>query len=127
EEDTQWWKDWFRSKGYLLSKDPDMNKYPYAFLLTNEHHDYFADVYPVKVNKDGSISITHIAEFHGRRWWEGKSWNDMKQVNYKGQLITVENYETVLQQKEGHIKVHGGTLGKKHLHDFQRAGRIPQI
>jgi hypothetical protein len=49
EEDTQWWKDWFTSQGYLISKDPDMNDYPYAFLPTNEKHDYFADVYPVKV------------------------------------------------------------------------------
>lgn len=127
EEDTPWWKDWFCSKGYIISKDPDMEEYPYAFLPTNKNHDYFADVYPVRVSTDGSIAVTHTDKYRGRRWWEGKSWNDVRRITYKGQTIMVEDYVTVLQQKEGHIKAHGGTLQEKHLHDFRRVGREPQV
>jgi len=127
EEDAEWWKDWFRSKGYRISKDPDMNDYPYAFLVTNEKLEYFADVYPVRVEKDGTISVTHTPGYQGRPWWKGKSWNNVKQVGYKGQTIVVENYPSVLQQKVEHYRWHGGMPEGKHLHDFRRAGREPKI
>ena len=122
EEDTEWWKDWFRSKGYSISKDPDMNDYPYAFLPTNEKHEYFADVYPVKIEKDGTVSVTHTPGYQGRPWWKGKTWNDVKQVSYKGYTVVVENYLSVLQQKAEHYRWHGGAPEGKHLHDFRRAG-----
>ncbi len=122
EDDTQWWKDWFASQGYIISKEPDMEDYPYAFLPTNEKHDYFADVYPLKVDQDGIISVTVTDRYTGRPWWEDKSWNEVKHINYKGQDVIVENYKSVLKQKEGHYKWYGGTVEGKHLHDFQRAG-----
>jgi hypothetical protein len=127
EEDTQWWKDWFTSQGYLISKDPDMNDYPYAFLPTNEKHDYFADVYPVKVDENGTISVTHTPEYQGRPWWKGKSWKEVQLITYKGQRIAVEHVRTVLQQKKEHSQWHGGTPTGKHLHDFHRAGRDPKL
>lgn len=127
EEDTQWWKDWFTSQGYIISEDPDMKDYPYAFLPTNEKHEYFADVYPVKVDKNGTISITHTPAYQGRPWWRGKSWKEVKQITYKGQKIKVENYKSVLQQKVEHYRWHGGTPEGKHLYDFHRAGIEPKI
>jgi hypothetical protein len=122
EEDAQWWKHWFVSQGYIVSKDPDMQDYPYAFLLTNERHDYFADVYPVKIDLNGTISVTVANGFEGRPWWKGKSWSEVTAVNYKGQTIVVENYKSVLKQKEEQYKWHGGNITGKHLHDFRRAG-----
>jgi hypothetical protein len=120
-------KDWFRSQGYRISKDPDMNDFPSAFLLTNEKQEYFADVYPVRVEKDGTISVTHTSGYQGRPWWKGKSWNEVKQISYKGQAVVVENYPSVLQQKAEHYRWHGGKPAGKHLHDFQRAGIKPEI
>ncbi len=122
EEDTQWWKDWFVFQGYIVSKVPDMQDYPYAFLVTNERHDYFADVYPVKIDLNGTISVTVASGFTGRPWWKGKLWNEVTAVNYKGQTIIVENYTSVLKQKEEHYKWHGGDITGKHLQDFRRAG-----
>ncbi|HEV2662406.1 MAG TPA: hypothetical protein VGU68_17505, partial [Ktedonobacteraceae bacterium] len=116
EEDTQWWKDWFVSQGDIVSKDPDMQDYPYAFLLMNERHDYFADVYPVKINLNGTITVTVANGFGGRPWWKGKSWNEVIAVNYKGQKIIVESYKSVLKQKEEHYKWHGGKVTGKHLY-----------
>ena len=122
EEDTQWWKDWFIFQGYIVSKDPDMQDYPHAFLVTNERHDYFADVYPVNIDRDGIISVTVANAYVGRPWWKGKSWNEVTAVKYKGQVIIVENYKSVLKQKEEHYKWHGGIITGKHLYDFRRAG-----
>jgi hypothetical protein len=127
EEDTQWWKDWFTSQGYSISKDPDMKDYPYAFLLTNEKHEYLADVYPVKIDKDGTISVTHTTAYQGRPWWKGKSWQDVQQIIYKGQKVKLEKHISVLQQKVEHYRWHGGTPEGKHLYDFQRAGIEPKI
>jgi hypothetical protein len=62
-----------------------------------------------------------------RAIWEGKSWNDIRSVAYKGQTVFIENYRTVLQQKETYIKIHGGTLSEKHLRDFERAGIKPEV
>ncbi|HEY6541425.1 MAG TPA: hypothetical protein VIZ18_10825 [Ktedonobacteraceae bacterium] len=139
EEDTQWWKDWFRSQGYIVSRDTDMENLPNAFSLVNENHDYFADVYPIAIGKNGEISMlvkedTHevwdgMLTIQGTRGvWQGKSWNEVREVNYKGQAIAVENYKTVLMQKEEYIKLHPGeALSEKHLHDFHRAGIEPEI
>lgn len=139
EEDTQWWKDWFRSLGYIISKDTDMEDLPNAFSLLNERNDYFADVYPIAMGSSGEISMvvkegTHevwdgMLTIKGTRGvWQGKSWNEVRNVNYKGQSIVVENYKTVLMQKEEYIKLHPGeVLSEKHLHDFERAGIKPEV
>ena len=43
------------------------------------------------------------------------------------QSIAVENYKSVLAQKEEYIKLHPGeALSEKHLHDFVRAGAKPK-
>lgn len=139
EEDTQWWRDWFRSRGYILAKDTDMEDLPNAFLLINENNDYFADVYPIAIGGKGEISMavregTHaiwdgMLTIKGTRGiWQGKSWDEVRKVNYKGRSIAVENYTTVLTQKEEYIKIHPGeTLSEKHLHDFERAGVKPSV
>ena len=139
EEDTQWWRDWFRSRGYILAKDTDMEDLPNAFLLINENNEYFADVYPIAIGGKGEISMavkegTHaiwdgMLTIKGTRGiWQGKSWDEVRKVNYKGQSIAVENYKTVLTQKEEYIKIHPGeALSEKHLHDFERAGVKPPV
>lgn len=118
EEDTQWWKDWFSSRGYIISKEPDMKDFPYAFLLTNQKHDYLVDVYPVKVSKDGVIIVTSTNEYKGRLWWQGKNWDEVRKVFYKGIPIYVENPQTIIAQKLGHVSFHNEPLAGKHLHDF---------
>lgn len=139
EEDTQWWKDWFDSQGYIVSKDTDMENLSNAFSVLNKNNDYFADVYPVAIDHSGGISMLvregtrevwdGILTIQGTRGiWEGKSWNDVGKVHYKGQIISVENYKTVLAQKETYIKLHPGEkLSEKHLDDFKRAGIKPQV
>ena len=138
EEDTAWWQDWFRSQGYITSKDTDMEPLRNAFSVINEAGDYFADVYPIAVGTDGEISM---AVYEGtesvwdgmltiqgdRAVWEGKSWHEIRSITYKGQTICIENYRTVLAQKEAYIHIHGGALSEKHLHDFQRAGIKPEV
>jgi hypothetical protein len=104
-----------------------MKDYPYAFLVTNEENDYLVDVYPVRVGEDGVVSVTHTPEYKGRPWWKGKWWNDVRLVTYKGQTVAAENYASVLQQKAEHYQWHGGKPEEKHLHDFRRAGIVPNI
>lgn len=116
EKDSNWWKDWFKDQGLILSKDPDMEDYPNAFLPTNKNKDYFADVYPVKFEANGKISLLYKDGTHSI--WKGKSWKDNKRVNYKGVSIYVENYKTVLKQKKEYAKEKGIPLSEKHLHDF---------
>lgn len=138
EEDTAWWQDWFRAQGYITSKDTDMEPLRNAFSVINETNDYFADVYPIAVGAGGEISMAvyggtetvwdGMLSIQGERAvWEGKSWNTIKSITYKGQTVWIENYRTVLRQKEAYIHLHGGTLSEKHLHDFQRAGIKPDI
>ncbi len=138
EEDTAWWKDWFRTQGYITSKDTDMEPLRNAFSMINENNDYFADVYPIAVGKNGEISMAvykgtqavwdGMLTINGERAiWEGKSWNDIRSVAYKGQTVFIENYRTVLMQKEAYIKIHGGVLSEKHLRDFERAGIKPGV
>jgi len=44
------------------------------------------------------------------------------------QHITIEDYKTVLLQKEAYIKLHPGeALSDKHLHDFEQAGIKPDV
>lgn len=134
EEDTAWWQEWFRSQGYIVSTDRDMEPLLNAFSVINESNDYFADVYPIAVGTNGEISM---AVYEGtesvwdgmliiqgdRAVWEGKSWNEVRSVTYKGQTVYIENYKTVLMQKEEYLKLHPGEApSEKHLHDFQRAG-----
>ncbi|SRR5258708_2943820 len=138
-EDTNWWKDWFHSQGYIVSKDTDMENLVNAFSVLGNNNNYFADVYPVSVDNKGEISMLvkertqevwdgMLTIYGTRGLWEGKSWNEVKNVNYKGQTITVENYKTILLQKENYIKLHPGeTLSKKHLLDFKRARIKPQV
>lgn len=64
EKDTNFWKDWFKGRGYIISRDPDMEDYPNAFLPTNENKDYFGDVYPARFEEDGiSLSKKHLHDF----------------------------------------------------------------
>lgn len=139
EEDTAWWQEWFRSQGYITSKDTDMEPLRNAFSVINEANDYFADVYPVAVGASGEISMAVYAGTEvvwdgmltiqgDRARWEGKSWNEIRSIIYKGQTVSLENYKTVLMQKEEYIKLHPGeVLSEKHLHDFQRAGIKPEV
>jgi len=139
EEDTAWWQEWFRSQGYIVATDRDMAPLPNAFSVINESNDYFADVYPIAVGSNGEISM---AVYEGtesvwggmltiqgdRAVWEAKSWNEVRSVTFKGQTIWIENYKTVLMQKETNIKLHPAeALSEKHLHDFQRAGIKPEV
>jgi hypothetical protein len=121
EKDTEYWKQWFLQRGFLLGQDPDMEKYPNAFLPTNERQDYFADVYPVTigpnqevtmVNQDGKIEV-----------WPGKSYGNVQRVIYKGVPVFIESPESVLAQKAQYIKDNGGTLSDKHTHDFEILGK----
>lgn len=95
EEDTAWWQEWFRSQGYMTSKDTDMEPLCNAFSVINEANDYFADVYPISVGVNGEISMAVYAGTESvwdgmltiqgnRAVWEGKSWNMIRSVPYKG-------------------------------------------
>lgn len=121
ESDTDFWKNWFKKKGFIISKDPDMLDYPKSFLPTNEQKDYFSDVYPVTIGENGEISMLY--KDGSQKVWEGKSWNEVQLVKYKGAPVFIENPETVLSQKLEYIKEHGGELSDKHKHDFKILGR----
>ena len=138
EKDTDWWKDWFSSQGYIVSKDPDMKNLVHAFSVLGTTNEYFADVYPIAIGDNGKIELSvkpgTLSVWDGmltiqdnRGLWEGKSWNEIRSVVYKGHTIIVENYKTILAQKEKYIKLHPReTLPEKHLLDFKRAGIKPQ-
>jgi hypothetical protein len=139
EEDTQWWKDWFRSQGYVLYKEKDMENLPNAFSILTQDQVYVAEIYPVARGSRGEISMlvsegTHdtwdevltIQGNHGL--WQGKSWDEVRAVTYKGQAIIVENYHTVLHELENYRKRHAQEAYlEKHLHDFERAGISPHV
>ncbi len=139
EEDAAWWQEWFCSQGYVISLDLDITPLRNAFYVINEANDFFADVYPIAVSTSGEISMEvyegtesvwdGMLTIQGNRAvWEGKLWNEVRSVTYKGQTVWIENYKTVLMQKETYIKLHPGeTLSEKHLHDFQRAGIKPGV
>lgn len=117
EKDTEWWKEWFKSKGFIISKDSDMANYPNAFLLTNENNDYFADVYPVRIEKSGEISMLRKDSTHGT--WEGKSFKEVRHVDYKNTSVYVENPATVIKQKLKHASEHQAPLSEKHKLDIE--------
>ena len=139
EEDTQWWKDWFRAQGYLPYKEKDMENLPNAFSILTQDNVYVAEIYPIAIGSNGEISMfvsdgTHdiwdeLLTIEGTRGlWQGKSWNEVRTVNYKGQSIAVENYKTVLRQLEDYRKIHPQEAYlEKHLHDFKRAGIKPTV
>jgi Aminoglycoside-2''-adenylyltransferase len=146
ESDTAWWKDWFRSKGYIVSSDSDMEALPNAFSVIryshdnfNKSQDYLADVYPIHIGSGGEISMA-VKEGADKVWdgmltikgargiWQGKTWNGVRKITYKGQAIALEDYRTVLMQKVAYIRLHPGeSLSEKHLYDFTRAGIKPDI
>ncbi len=119
EKDTQFWKNWFKDKGFIISKDPDMEDYPNSFLPTNDNKDYIADVYPVTFESDGRISMLYIDGSQGV--WDGKDWRTNKEISYKGVPIWVEDYKNILEQKR-----HGGPMTEKHLHDFKLFNEDPE-
>ena len=143
EGDTEWWKAWFRARGYDVSRDTDMEPLPNAFSVLSsteafdKGRDYLADVYPIAIASDGSISMAvkpgATAVWDGmltldgtRGTWPGKSWNKVTAVSYKGESINVEDVQAVLEQKLAYIKLHPGEqLTEKHLRDFARAGIKP--
>ncbi len=139
EEDAVWWQEWFRSQGYVVSFDWDTTPLRNAFYVVNEINDFFADVYPIAVGANGEISMgvyegtecvwdSMLSVQGNRAIWEGKSWNEIRRVTYKGRTIWIENYKTVLMQKEAYIQLHPGeALSEKHLHDFRRAGIEPRV
>lgn len=124
EEDVGWWQAWFKSKGFIIDKDPDMVPYPFAFWPTNEQHEYFADVYPVKIAEDGEVSVTCTQLDKVRPWWETKNWNEVQPVIYKGVQIHVENPRSIIFQKLGHTTFHKEELAGKHLHDVELYNRF---
>lgn len=146
EEDTNWWQDWFRTQGYTVSKDTDMEPLPNAFAVLNhgatildadKDRNYLVDAYPIAVAADGSISMAvrpgttavwdGMLTIQGERGlWPGKSWSDIQHIQYKGQAIDIEHYRSVLEQKLAYIRLHPGErLAEKHLLDFERAGIQP--
>jgi hypothetical protein len=144
EADTDWWKGWSRSQGFEVSKDDDMQPLTNAFSVEDRSggdylktRDYLVDVYPVTIGKNGEISMAvepgtrevwegMLTIRKDRGLWPGKSWSDVRIVTYNGQTVCIENYKTVLKQKETFDKIHGGgTITHKHLHDFERAGIKP--
>ena len=139
EEDTQWWKEWFRSQGYLLYKEKDMENLPNAFSILTQDNVYVAEIYPIAIGGNGEISMfvsegTHdiwdeLLTIEGSRGlWRGKSWNEVRTVNYKGHSIAVEDYKSVLRQLEEYRKIHPqAAYLEKHLHDFERAGIKPTV
>lgn len=146
EADTQWWKEWFRAAGYVVSQDTDMTDLQNAFSILrpargeqDKDRDYLADVYPIAVADDGTISMQVSSGIRtiwdgmltvtgDRAFWPGKSWHDVRSVTYKGQTVVLENCKTALAQKEAYIKLHPGqALSEKHLHDFARANIRPSV
>ncbi len=139
EEDTDWWKEWFRAQGYLLYKEKDMENLPNAFSILTQDRVYVAEIYPIASGSNGEISMavsegTHdiwdeLLTIEGTRGvWQEKSWHEVRTVNYKGQAIAVEDYKSVLRQLEDYRKRHPqAACLEKHLHDFARAGIKPEV
>lgn len=121
EEDIDWWQRWFQNKRYIISKDPDMRDFPYAFLLKNEKNEYIADVYPVKIGIHGEIYMYESDDTY--HVWDGKSWKKVNEVIYKGVSIYVEDAESVLNQKIEHSHKHNLPLEEKHKHDLRLYGK----
>jgi hypothetical protein len=144
EVDTAWWQNWFRTQGYIVSKDTDMEPLANAFSVSRDiagskDDTYLVDVYPIAKGRNGEVS-TAVTEGVDKVWdgmltiedtrgiWPGKSWNGVREVTYKGQVIAVEDYKTVLMQKTAYVRLHPGeTLSEKHLFDFARAGIKPEV
>lgn len=125
ETDTDWWRSWFENKGYVLSKSSDMKNTPLAFLLTDNKNSWIADVWPVNIEPDEKKSLLNIKGEHDV--WQGKNWNERKEIKYKGIPVVVENPESVLEQKINHARKMKVCLSRKHQHDFTSMGReIPK-
>lgn len=117
EKDTQWWRDWFESKGFILSKDPDMDKFPNVFKVTDEKDSYYVDVWPIKIGTNGEILwLTKDGSYLA---FSGHSYKETKTINYKGIPLVVEYPENIINQKIKHSKEFNIELSEKHKHDLR--------
>ncbi len=125
EDDTAWWEHWFVNLGYVVSREPDLEKYPNAFIVRDKQSRYVADVYPVAIRENSEVSM--LTKDGDQHVWRGKTWHEVRHITYRGQSIIVENFQSVLYEKEQHARSHGGFLEQKHMHDFRLFNQKPTL
>ena len=124
EADASWWNEWFNEQGYITSVDTDMVPLLHVFLVSQQNvsatgTEALADVYPIAAGSSGDISMAvhpgttevwdgMLAIQNGRGTWPGKTWQNVRSIEYKGQQVFVEDCRAVLAQKDAYIRLHPG-------------------
>lgn len=115
EQDIDWWQIWFVNQGFRMGKDPDKRDFPHAFLVIDDEGRTLVDVHPVKIERGGEIFQYEMYGGHAK--WEGKHWNNIEIVNYKGVDVHLERAESVLHQRVTHSQKYNKPLSAQHKHD----------
>ena len=116
EEDITWWKKWFKNKGFRVGYNDGIKDKTKAFMAHSHDSSFYADMYGVKVAKDGALSSAERGKRHN---W-GSTWQKViKQKAWRGKKVYVIEYSTVLWLKKETVRKGQGKIRKKDIHDFK--------
>lgn len=119
---TDTWKSYFKNKGFIVNEKSEFVDFPFAFVASKE--DVFVEALPVKILEDKAIAMNWRGESYGKFY--NKTLSDIKVVNFNNQVVHVESYVTVLNQKLIESHRDKKPLREKDVKDFQICGIDPQ-
>lgn len=96
--DYTWWQDWFKQKGYEIEIPADDN-YPKTCHVVDKKYENIIDLWPLKPK----LPLLLI-NCNGKYIDSLRVWNEIRQVNFEGTQIVIENPARVLEQKLRHAK-----------------------
>lgn len=98
EPDLNWWRDWFRLKGFSTQNGDLHHTPPKAFSVIEHHGARLADIYPIRLDKTGRIQYKDSHNVY--QYWQDYSWSGTQVVPYKDYTIRIENPQDVARQKQ---------------------------
>ncbi|HCM37213.1 MAG: hypothetical protein UV61_C0001G0022 [Candidatus Gottesmanbacteria bacterium GW2011_GWB1_43_11] len=118
-EDTVWWIEWFKSRGYKVTNRLDP-KFPETWRVYNFEGEAIIDMWPLQ-QENGVLLIN----CEGKYVDAGRYWKETKLVDYKKVDIRIENPQRVLEQKTRHAS-QSQKYRRVDLHDFKLLGKEPK-
>ncbi len=120
DKDTDTWKNFFKESGFTVNEDSEFKDFPNAFIANKD--EVLVETLPVKILEDQSIAMNWRNEEYGRFY--NKTLADIVETNFQNQLLKVEGFTTVLNQKLIESNREKTPLREKDLIDFKTCGVI---
>lgn len=115
-EDSSWWIQWFKDKGYTVKNRSD-EQFPETWWVFNSCGKFMVDIWPFRL-ESGALFINQKGKYVDAERHRAES----KLVDFKHVIIKIENPYRVLEQKTRHAG-QGHKYRPIDIHDLRLLGR----